>query len=50
MYAIMSDLGEYLVNRYALCLKGSNMPHPPLLPLFAAYRLGMILPILVPLL
>ena len=31
MYAIMSDLGKYLVNRYALCLKGSNMPRPPLL-------------------
>ena len=30
MYAIMSDLGKYLVNRYALCLKGSNMPRPPL--------------------
>ena len=30
MYEIMSDLGEYLVNRYALCLKGSNMPRPPL--------------------
>ena len=29
MYAVMSDLGEYLVNRYALCLKGSNMPRPP---------------------
>ena len=31
MYAIMSDLGKYLVNRYALCPKGSNMPRPPLL-------------------
>ena len=31
MYEIMSDLGKYLVNRYALCLKGSNMPRPPLL-------------------
>ena len=31
MYAIMSDLGKYLVNRYALCLKGLNMPRPPLL-------------------
>ena len=30
MYEIMSDLGKYLVNRYALCLKGSNMPRPPL--------------------
>ena len=30
MYAIMSDLGKYLANRYALCLKGSNMPRPPL--------------------
>ena len=30
MYAIMSDLGKYLVNRYGLCLKGSNMPRPPL--------------------
>ena len=28
--AIMSDLGKYLVNRYALCLKGSSMPPPPL--------------------
>ena len=32
MYEIMSDLGKYLVNRHALCLKGSNMPRPPLLP------------------
>ena len=31
MYEIISDLGKYLVNRYALCLKGSNMPRPPLL-------------------
>ena len=31
MYEIMSDLGKYLVNRYALCLKGSNMPRPPLI-------------------
>ena len=38
MYAIMSDLGKYLVNRYALCLKGSNMPRPPLLPLILATR------------
>ena len=30
MYEIMSDLGKYLVNRHALCLKGSNMPRPPL--------------------
>ena len=30
MYEIMSDLVKYLVNRYALCLKGSNMPRPPL--------------------
>ena len=30
MYEIMRDLGKYLVNRYALCLKGSNMPRPPL--------------------
>ena len=30
MYEIMSDLGKYLVSRYALCLKGSNMPRPPL--------------------
>ena len=30
MYGIMSDLGKNLVNSYALCLKGSNMPRPPL--------------------
>ena len=34
MYEIMSDLGKYLVNRYALCLKGSNMPRPPLWRLY----------------
>ena len=36
MYAIMSDLGKYLVNRCALCLKGSNMPRPPLNNFFAS--------------
>ena len=30
IYATMSDSGKQLVNRYALSLKGSNMPHPPL--------------------
>ena len=30
MYEIMSDLGKYLVNRCALCLRGSNMPRPPI--------------------
>ena len=43
MYEIMSDLGKYLVNRYALCLKGSNMPRPPLQ--HARHSVG---PIIVP--
>ena len=38
MYEIMSDLDKYLVNRYALCLKGSNMPRPPLIPWFISTR------------
>ena len=42
MYEIMSDLGKYLVNRYALCLQGSNMPRPPLRrPYYTRYSIGL---------
>ena len=40
MYEIMSDLCKYLVNRYALCLKGSNMPRPPLYPCVVVSLVG----------